>query len=387
MDSNRDFIKEYDKIKEDAIEYITDFIKRNARLCYGHQMFDFYIKEQADIGVHYHYCDSLETMNLEYIYLSNNELFLSGKNIFGSVHTGAESVIYEDLLKIIDALSGIKKGFIKGLKNDISKIIDEQGENGVLNYNCETYSFIYKGYIYEVHGATNHDNELVFWGYKTKEDDYNDSIDTDITEEMFGDDYERILNELYDDLKICRLKYEKEYKDLVLLLNTKKNKEIVFPNVEESLQKIVFHCSNADCDYFLKKVYLDNIGRLTMLLYFYDSSDNKCDYENLITIRENEIDIDFIHSILLFENDCYIMDITNSHSKELVDKINQAYKTNKDNFIKILYAIALRDEDEWFEITDKKPTLEYAKLYAYDILMRICDDYDLETILRFCRTN
>ena len=79
-----------------------------------------------------------------------------------------------------------------------------------------------------------------------------------------------------------------------------------------------------------------------------------------------------------------IMDTTQSHSPMLVDKINRAWVMgNKSDWMYILHAIALRDaqelEDKGIKVLFPNDAYDYADL----ILMRVCDNNDLEVILKF----
>jgi hypothetical protein len=92
-----------------------------------------------------------------------------------------------------------------------------------------------------------------------------------------------------------------------------------------------------------------------------------------------------------------IMDTSNSHDKNLVEKINTAWSRASYKFRAILCALYDRDLLEiinsdafgWSEGTDTDCV--YAELssnwddYAYNYLMHIADDGDLETIINFVR--
>ena len=124
-----------------------------------------------------------------------------------------------------------------------------------------------------------------------------------------------------------------------------------------------------------------------------------------------EIGFDERDQIKVIDNYEEIMDGTNGHNSELVDKINHAWNTKREEFCPILRILYERDIDE---ITDcnafmtkswlKSPECkigdetgnwdEYNKMvlsnlinewdfYAYTYLMRIADDTDLKTILNF----
>lgn len=81
-----------------------------------------------------------------------------------------------------------------------------------------------------------------------------------------------------------------------------------------------------------------------------------------------------------------IMDTTNSHNPDLVKKINNLWITgNKELWKNILWAIALRDREEMEDKCAIVDTREDAYDVADLILMRVCDDGDLEMIINYIR--
>ena len=84
--------------------------------------------------------------------------------------------------------------------------------------------------------------------------------------------------------------------------------------------------------------------------------------------------------------DCDIMSIYNSHSPKLVEKINKAFKTPSclEHLATILYALAQRYE---IEVVNKLGIAMTSKKMAFDnaeqILMQVCDDNDLQIILKY----
>lgn len=92
----------------------------------------------------------------------------------------------------------------------------------------------------------------------------------------------------------------------------------------------------------------------------------------------------------------FFMNPYNGHSKELVLKINRLWKKNKSKFCPILIALFHRDFDEIYNAdsfgglpTDKNDAWLSLSLNwetnAYNYLMHIADDGDLETIINFIR--
>lgn len=79
----------------------------------------------------------------------------------------------------------------------------------------------------------------------------------------------------------------------------------------------------------------------------------------------------------------------NGHNRKLVDAICDAWDENSKRFEGILFAFCIRDEQE---IKDKfdgycPQTSEDALDFAHEIMENVCDDMDLECILKFLRVN
>lgn len=72
-----------------------------------------------------------------------------------------------------------------------------------------------------------------------------------------------------------------------------------------------------------------------------------------------------------------IMNTTNGHDKELVDKINIAYFRKRIDFENIVKLLMERDKTE---CTEKEVNGD-----IYEYLMHVADNKDLETILSFLR--
>lgn len=91
-----------------------------------------------------------------------------------------------------------------------------------------------------------------------------------------------------------------------------------------------------------------------------------------------------------------VMDTTNSHDQGLVDAINVAWSLGSDRFRTILIALYDRDIDEifnspaflcgWYDNDEAFSDLQTNwQEHAYNYLMHIADNQDLETILKFVK--
>ena len=77
----------------------------------------------------------------------------------------------------------------------------------------------------------------------------------------------------------------------------------------------------------------------------------------------------------------------NGHNRKLVDAICDVWDENKQEFAPILYAFCLRDREEMEEKFEGHVpmTPEEALDSAHKIMENVCDDLDLECILKFLR--
>lgn len=115
---------------------------------------------------------------------------------------------------------------------------------------------------------------------------------------------------------------------------------------------------------------------------------------NCCLCRQAEIEnaeLRALHLIKAREAGKIIMDDTNSHNPKLVDIINELWKNSKKTLSIILKALMHRDMDEMIAKgyvgagDDKSIVLANYEDYAYDYLMHVADDMDLNTIIFFAR--
>lgn len=86
-----------------------------------------------------------------------------------------------------------------------------------------------------------------------------------------------------------------------------------------------------------------------------------------------------------------VMDTTNAHDKRLVEQINTIWRNPEKvgSLLTILTLIANRDNAELVDkgiIQTYEPMTNYkTRKVAREILMQVCDDLDLQTIIAYCR--
>ena len=79
--------------------------------------------------------------------------------------------------------------------------------------------------------------------------------------------------------------------------------------------------------------------------------------------------------------DANLMNTTNGHQKDLVDKINVAYHKAPRLFHAIVLLLSERDRDEF----DVDPDTLDRNTLCFKYCMHIADDTDLETIINYCK--
>ena len=128
------------------------------------------------------------------------------------------------------------------------------------------------------------------------------------------------------------------------------------------------------------------IGAVGSGVYF-----NAIDVLSAYGLTEKDIKPQYLTCIIECMKPKYtdIMDTYNGHNKELVSKINAAWRNPKyhNMFGAILLALLKRDTKEFEDRFDCDVTLseEYAMDNAHEIMEGVCDDLDLEMILKFIR--
>ena len=113
------------------------------------------------------------------------------------------------------------------------------------------------------------------------------------------------------------------------------------------------------------------------LLYLYIAYMIDARYEDV----ENDITEKFLKQYLCEE----IMNDTNNHNPELVEKINEIWNNmdKRDRFDRIIYLLMSRD---YVECQDKGVCdVKRVEDKFYEYLMHVADDHDLETIISFVR--
>lgn len=145
---------------------------------------------------------------------------------------------------------------------------------------------------------------------------------------------------------------------------------------------------------FLGKVscpQFESAHKITCNKYFYVCAETKEEAKAVAKkefecfIQEEKIKLNKGYLMCIKED--IILDTTNSHDKNLVDKINYIWaRVNEDRFKPILIALYQRDKEE-AEEKGIEEIDEYTSFdsFAYEFMKSVCDDVDLAVIIDFIR--
>lgn len=192
-----------------------------------------------------------------------------------------------------------------------------------------------------------------------------------------------VLVNLRDHINIEVLHRSNEYKELMELLSLEENMRFECQNYGDA----TFVIDGTDVTFDVSSVRRNDNGCL--VIYGNDIDADVCDG---IELAEKDIKHEYLVGIIkeIKRNKYHdIIDAYNSHNKELVRKINDAWKDAKyhDLFGEILLALLYRDHEEYIEKYGEVDdySVDWAMEHAHEIMEGVCDDLDLQTILSFIR--
>ena len=268
---------------------------------------------------------------------------------------------YGELSKVIEALPDAKQIVLSNANFDIARFCSE------CSVKLEENPFVTK-----LNGKDVSIYEVQYEGGRV--------ISYDKEGRIVSDEYRADFHVgLRDHINIEVLHKYDEYKKLVKFLSEQPNLRFEPANWGD----VEFTIHNTDVKVDVLSVSLDSNGKLQLCV--------DDDGQETIFFEEKDIRPEYLVDLVGYIEDhcrCDIIDTYNAHDAELVRKINDAWKSEKyhDMFGDILFAIGCRDKQE---IKDKFDIVidcnETAMDNAHEIMEGVCDDLDLEMILKFIR--
>lgn len=363
---HEDYKVRYNEIMCEERDMIKNFLKEQADIRYGNQMYEWAIEPSISLVGW-----NGGKIDVSGIMLLNDEVFVDERG--AEISHDVCEFAYGELSKIIDVLPNASEIVRRNCMADFKVWCDAYR----LTFD-KPFAWTDGNSRFEVHSIS-------------KDNDGN--VDFEIKETINGTNGWGLWNELPDNvIKDLRdytneqiLKWSNEYKALCKQLSKMSN--MCYNFVENGNAGSIYITPNGtDLQLDVLDVCCE-IDGLNILVSVVDTGlDNG---EESITLKEKDLTPANLAALVeFFKRDEEIMDTYNSHNPALVEKINKAWNNEdyKSNMGTILLAILTRDI---FEYEEKFGTAilteEFALDNAHNILENVCDDWDLECVLSFIR--
>ena len=370
MNYPEQFTQKYNEVMFDERDLIEKFLNDQYDIRYGHQRDTWHLEPFVTLMGRYG-----SEINVTDVRLDKNNIIMFTGVCCGEKNNNFECTdfAYGELAKIIDALPCASKLNAENARKDMlarlssSNVLSISNSPYVFSDECGNHYTVLSiakdnedenNVLYEIHEtiADGRDGGYGLWP-------------------SLSDEH---MIALRDHINVSMLRDSKEYKEL-------KNFLLCEPNLSyepANFGDITFTVYGTDMELDVLSLRLDSNKNIELNVR------TECGED--ITLKEKEIKSEYLSEIFSYINDNYdIIDTYNSHNKELVRKINAAWKNKKykNSFGNILLALLVRDHEE-FENTFGKIddySEDYAMANAHEIMEGVCDDLDLNTILSFIR--
>lgn len=364
----------YNEIMFDERDEIVAFLKKQANLCWGNQMWTWAFEPKP----------ILRKRNDDYISVEHIRLYDGNLEIFDACDAKkplfAEDFYYNELSKILDALPEVENIVMQRVLTELSEIGKNYNVSAILREHPVSWTdnkskFTVESVWEENNGIRLEVHEMLEGG---KEGGYGiwESIDTEKAEGIVTH------------IKTWVLRNSEEYEKLKYLLGGWRCREGYYNFVEhETVGAVSITPFGTDISLDVLDIDFNDSEGLHILVSIADTGLMKNDETDMM-LFESDLTPDNLKDLVkFFSSD--IIDIYNGHDKELVKKINDAWNNPKyeSSFGQILLALLTRDQKEYEDKydTDASLTEEYAYEHAHEIMEGVCDDWDLETIISFIR--
>ena len=353
--------EKYNECMYDERNIIEKFLKDQYDIRYGRQRDTWHFEPAVKMLSRYG--------NIEYVtHISLDE----GRFVIFFLEDGREyecfDFAYGELSKVIEALPNAEDIVRNNAVNDLKVMTTNLRIDYLLNESPFKYEVNGKFYTFDDVKCVNGEVSLV-------QALGNDTPASDLPTE--------VLINLRNHINIEVLHRSGEYKELMKLLALQENMRFECADYGDA----TFVIDGTDVTFDVLSVRRNDNGGL--VIYGNDIDADVCDN---IELTEKDIKHEYLVGIINeMKRNKYsdIMDTYNGHNKELVRKINEAWKDEKfhNSFSEILIALSQRDaaefENKFGIIVEADGT--WAMEHAHEIMEGVCDDQDLETILSFIR--
>ena len=351
----------------DERDIIQRFLEKQYDIRYGHQRDTWHFEDEIEVV-----SSQGSLVKITDIMLDKNCFVKFHVKAFGHNYSWWEcfNFAYGELSKVIEALPDADEIVRKNAINDISEQIKNIRIDLLLEespFNYEVGGNVYNVYNYEMSGDK----------IRLLSSDGRVLIPDGVPLEM--------LTAFRDHINIELLHRTRVYQDVMNLLALEENLQKSVDDYDKVRYGVVtFTLDKTDVEFDLVSIRRDDTGNLVIF------GCDKNNTEDTITLTEKDIKREYLVPILKWLSARPdIIDEHNSHNKDLVRKINTAWKDAKyyPLFGGILLALLIRDhlefEHKFCKVDDYSE--EWAMNHAHEIMEGVCDDLDLKCILNFIR--
>ena len=349
----------YNEVMFDERDIIEKFLKDQYDIRYGRQRDTWHFEPAVEVVAH-----QGSLVQIHDIKLDKDQFVVFYVDTFCEKNVEWEccDFAYGELSKVIEALPDAKQIVIREANSDIAQFCSE------CSVKLEENPFVTKlnGKDVSVYEVQYEDGRVISYDKEGR-----------IVSDEYSADFHVGLR---DHINIEVLHKCNEYKKLVKFLSEQPNLRFEPANFGD----VEFTIHNTDVKVDVLSVSLDSNEKLQLCV--------DDDGQETIYFEEKDIRPEYLVDLVGYiEDHCRydIIDTYNAHDEELVRKINDAWKKEAYHrlFGTILLALLYRDnmeyEEKFGEIMDYSE--EYAMNHAHEIMEGVCDDLDLEMILKFIR--
>lgn len=365
-----DFKLSYNDIMCEELEYIENFLIKQFDLRYGQQAGEWILNPMPElVGA---YGTLFKVREIRLVKKCFVKFILKDGDEFE-----AHNFAYGELSKIIDALPEFDTVRAECMDGDLRSICSNYNVKALLRE--YPYEFTERGDEYKVLDVFSDSNEIAF----EIEETHGGRTSSGIWNVLDSTKKESLVSRL----KRAIMRESKQYKELKKLLSYYDRSSYNFED-----DNSVGMCQISPYGSDLKLPVLDvsvEGGELKIIVSVAGTRlEEQLEYD-YYELLEHEIEPEELSDLVDYlGKNMTIMDTHNGHDPALVGSINAAWNDKKchDKFQPIIYAMFMKYIKEFEEkVTDDITDADYdfPMNYLYEILMRLCDDKDLEIILDF----
>ena len=377
---HEDFFINYNEVMYNERDVIQKFLDDTADIRYGNQMYEYALSSEVEVlaynGAVYHCVE---------VYRDRDSFVMFRvKDGAGNYEVWeAHNFAYGELSKIIDALPEPSEFFMNEVDDDMKMWTKES------SVSLEGNPYVWRDgdSIFEVHNICylEHDDKVGYEVREMRNTDGKISTGYGIWEEIPV----KIAKELRAHVNAEILRKNVRYKTLKEQLSHFGGNLYNFVESKNVGAAVIKYVKGSDLQLSVLDVSFEK-GSLEVLVSVADTRIADETGDDTLLLTEKDLNPEDLDSLIEFFNEPDVMDTHNGHNKFLVEKINKAWHTHDSRFefYVIILALTLKYEEEYRDkigCSIPKSVNEVDYGVAHNLLENVCDDEDLETVLKFLR--